>query len=195
MLRRGGTRGLKRWIVCAALPGCLLAGAAIFSTGFVHESVQARRQRFRLSLEASLSRALDEAADEAWKRPQARWRSPLEHRRGQGKGHGSTYGKGPAEERYDFSDEGAGGVAASLSPEVVRNTMSPFDGRLGGCLIRHGAKSVDLQLEVGSDGRVSSVRMDVSGSAERCLRSVLQGVRFPSRPGGPAKGSYQIRLQ
>lgn len=173
----------------------MLAGAALASSGFVYESVQARRQKARQSLRTSILSALDEAMDAGWRRPHAKWRRPLLHRRQRGEGYGRSAEQDPAQETYDFSTEGQGPGATTLSADVIRAVMRHHDVRLGRCLLRHGAKSVDVHFEVGSDGRMKAVRLDLSGAAEQCLRTVLDAVRFPSRSGGPVKGSYQLRMQ
>lgn len=184
----------ERWIRGPAMASVLLGAAALLSSGFVVESIRVRRPGARKSLWASLARAMDEAADEAWRAPRAKWRSASERRRHRGQGYGRSADKGPAQEHYDFSDDGKG-VLQTLSSDVIRATLRHHDQRIGGCLLRFGAQGVQIQFEVRSDGRLQAIRLDLTGPAEQCVRSVLEGVRFPSRPGGPVKGAYQLRMQ
>lgn len=172
-----------------------VAGAALASTGFVHEGVQARRQAAQRGWRASLRRALTEARDEAWRRAPAHWRRSAERRRRRGQGYGHTANRATLVQRYDFSSDGKSVTSTMLSADVIRATLRHHEDRLGACLLRHGAKGVDIQFEVGAAGSLQTVTLDLGGAAGRCVRQVLEGVRFPRRSGGRARGNYQLRMQ
>jgi len=185
-----------------------LALAALAGTGFVHRTIEKRCTRGpggwaggrgADGWRASFWRMLDEARDARWQRSERHTRSARRKRRARGRRYGRHVKVRRKARRYIFERGGNGGGGrggdTALSAEAIRRTLQAHDDRLGACLIQHGAKSVHIQLDVKKTGQITAVDLDVGGAAAKCVRRVLDGVRFPRHPGGRTHGEYRLRLQ
>jgi len=174
-----------RWVAA----GLALAAAAVLSSGFVHRSLQRRRTRCQRQ-----ERALDhEAVQERFARRGRPWRNHRYRRRARGGGWDSGRSIELQSQHYTF---GAGGhqITRRLSPALIHRVLAKHNQAIGKCLLKHGASSVTIQLQIHGSGRVSGVTTDLAGVAARCVKGIVLKVRFPTHKAKKTTGTYRLRM-
>lgn len=83
-------------------------------------------------------------------------------------------------------------IEGNLQDEVIRRVVRSQSRRLQACFELQMPESingaiVNVELEIGSDGRVSSIRASAEeqelGPVERCVSGIFQRTAFPSSEG------------
>ncbi len=181
----GGRRNRMRWLT----PGALLVGAALLSSGFVHRSVHRRRGRHQHP-ERVLER---EAAQERFAQRALQWRNLRQRRRMRGGGWARGRSIELQSRHYTFGRTG-NDTTQRLSSTVIHRVLTRHNSAIARCLMKHGASNVTIKLRIRGTGRVSVVTTDLAGVAARCVKGVVQKVRFPANKGSKTTSTYRLRL-
>lgn len=176
----------------AVTAAVLLVGAAVLSSGFVHRSLQRRRSRHQRQ-----SRALEhEAVQERFAQRTRTWRDLRQRRRTRGGGWDRGRSIELLSQHYTFEASGQQTIRR-LSATLIHRVMRRHNSAIGRCLMKHGASSVTIGLQIVGSGRVTIVTTDLAGVAARCVKAVVMKVRFPALKGPKTTkttGTYRLKM-